>query len=472
MNGRVGAPRRLRFPADQALACLNSLASPFASAAGSKSQRGGLLASLNHGADCSMMAASPNPASRPMDEAFAPAFTARELSFSALPGFDDDDFSVAFRVFVTHAKAALNALAPLRPARSAPRSLQDLFLKAASLDVAADPHGARAFFTDHFRPFLILPRGGSEANSGFFTGYYEPVVAASLTPSPDFPAAILGRPDDLIALPHDHPSGFAARRATGNGTFEPYPDRAAIAKGALANHAVPVAYVRDEAEAFLIHVQGSARLELPDGSAARLVYAGRNGRPYRSIGRILIERGDIAPEAMSLSALKGWIRAHGQKPGEAGLALLHENPSYIFFRLERFGLIGKRSTQDNQGIFTETGLPSENTLEPATREGPIGGAGLSLTPLRSIAIDRSLWPYGTPIWVDAEFPWDASLGADPPPTPFRRLMIAEDTGSAIIGPARADLFMGSGAAAGDLAGRLRHSGHFIVLWPHGEEIEP
>ena len=183
----------------------------------------------------------------------------------------------------------------------------------------------------------------------------------------------------------------------------------------------------------MIQVQGSARVRLGDGRLLRLVYAGRNGRPYSSIGRILIECGAIRPEDMSLAALKGWVRAQGQKPGEAGAALLRRNESYVFFRLEQ---------------------------APEAESGPIGGAGLSLTPLRSLAIDRDIHPYGTPVWIDAEIPWRSAA-----PTPFRRLMIAQDTGSAIIGPARADIYFGSGDAAGARAADVRHAGEFVVFLP-------
>lgn len=185
-------------------------------------------------------------------------------------------------------------------------------------------------------------------------------------------------------------------------------------------------------------MQGSARVHLSDGRELRLVYAGRNGRPYSSIGRILIESGAIKPDDMSLAALKAWIRAAGQREGETGAALMQRNESYVFFRLEA-------------------------ALD--ARKGPIGGAGLSLAPLRSLAVDRRVHPYGTPVWIDAELPWTS-----PAPTPFRRLMIAQDTGSAIIGPARADIFFGSGDAAGARAGNIRHAGEFVVFLPVEEDL--
>jgi len=162
-----------------------------------------------------------------------------------------------------------------------------------------------------------------------------------------------------------------------------------------------------------------------------LIYDGRNGRPYTSIGRLLIEAGEIGEAEMSLARLKSWLRAAGVKPGERGRELMQRNDSYVFFRLA-----------DDAG------------------EGPIGGAGRPLTALRSIAVDRSLWCYGLPFYPVATLPWLSET-----PTPFARLMIAEDTGSAIVGPARADLFFGGGEAAGARAGSIRHEAEMFVLWP-------
>jgi len=183
-------------------------------------------------------------------------------------------------------------------------------------------------------------------------------------------------------------------------------------------------------------VQGSARVRLADGSLLRLAYAGRNGHPYTSIGRILIDTGEIAEADMSLATLKQWIRAHGQNPGDAGALLMHRNKSYVFFSLHE-------------------------ECEPA--RGPIGGQGISLTALRSIAVDRAIWTYGLPFWIAADLPWRGSS-----PSPFRRLMIAQDTGSAITGPARADIFFGSGDDAGARAGDIRHAGDVVVFLPAAE----
>jgi membrane-bound lytic murein transglycosylase A len=232
-------------------------------------------------------------------------------------------------------------------------------------------------------------------------------------------------------------------------------------------------WLRDAVEVFMIQVQGSAKVRLADGQWLRLVYAGRNGQPYTSIGRILVDEGHIHAADMSLAALKGWIRARGQKFGEPGRALMQQNRSYVFFAAQ--------SCAD---------------LE----EGPIGGAGVSLSPLRSIAVDRTIWSYGLPFWIEADIPWTRAFssevdagsrkenaskqesrtsfrfhrnekGSSGGPSPFRRLMIAQDTGSAILGPARADLYFGSGDEAGRLAAGIRHPARIVVLLPNaGGEV--
>ncbi|HEY8070881.1 MAG TPA: MltA domain-containing protein, partial [Methylocystis sp.] len=178
---------------------------------------------------------------------------------------------------------------------------------------------------------------------------------------------------------------------------------------------------------------GSARLRFPDGSAVALTYDGRNGHPYTSVGRLLIERGFVSEALMSLGVLKQRLRDLGLGPGQTGRLLVQENKSYVFFRID---------------------------ASPTRALGPIGGQGCALTPLRSIAVDRGLWSYGLPFWISARIPWRGER-ADP----FARLMIAQDTGSAILGESRADIYFGSGASAGALAGGVRHGADLVVLLP-------
>ena len=185
-------------------------------------------------------------------------------------------------------------------------------------------------------------------------------------------------------------------------------------------------WLADAVEVFFVQVQGSARVTLPDGREVRLAYDGRNGQPYTSIGRLLIEAGEIPEREMSLARLKAWLRANGLEPGDRGRALMQRNAP-----------------------MSSSGSKRTSTL----RRGRSAAPGFALTPLRSIAVDRSLWAYGLPFWIDAELPWEGEAAS-----PFRRLMIAQDTGSAIVGAARADIFFGGGDAAGARAGAIRHRG--------------
>jgi membrane-bound lytic murein transglycosylase A len=349
------------------------------------------------------------------------------IDFDSLAGWIDDDHQAAFRAFERSARTIRTSETEPRPAQSAPPELIANARAALSADVT-DERAARRFFESRFRPFRVAP----EYARGFLTGYYEPCVPASKVETEAFAWPILARPTDLVTFGVDPaPVGFpkdisSARRAS-DGSLAPYADRAQIE----IERRDPIVWVRDAVEAFLMQVQGSAQIEFPDRSRARLAYDGRNGLPYTSIGKILIEAGEIAEGAMSLASLKAWLRCDSAR----GLDVMLRNRSFVFFKLvEDFD----------------------------ARLGPVAGAGVALTPLRSIAVDRTMWAYGLPFWIDAELPW-----ADDTPRPFHRLMIAQDTGSAILGAARADLFFGSGDKAGARAGAIRHPAEFVVLLSQG-----
>ena len=350
------------------------------------------------------------------------------LRFESLAGWNDDDHLAALRTFERSARTLAAGRESPRPARSPPPELIATARAALRSSVEAERDPQR-FFETRFRPFRVIP----DEEGGFLTGYYEPRAQASRVETKEFRWPILARPADLVTLAHGaapagFPDGVSGARRLCDGSLVPYADRAEIE----AEHRGPVVWLRDAVEAFLIQVQGSAQVEFPDGRCARLAYDGRNGLPYTSIGRILIESGEIAESAMSLASLKAWLRADRER----GMKLMRRNRSFVFFRL----------VED---------------FDPEL--GPVAGQGVALTALRSIAIDRTLWAYGLPFWIEAELPW-----ADDAQRPFRRLMIAQDTGSAIVGPARADLFFGSGEAAGARAGAIRHSGEVVVFLP-GED---
>lgn len=348
------------------------------------------------------------------------------MAWTDVPGWATDDHAAAFEVFQLTCPGVVSGDPVLRSGLPPGRALIAT-CRAALMTGALPGDAAKAFFETRFRPFAVAPPTGE----GFLTGYYEPEIEASLAPSAGFPIPVLGRPSDLETLapgetrPGLDPALAAARRSSQG--LVPYPDRAAIMDGALAGQGLEIAWLRDEVDLFYAQVQGSARLRLPDGTLARLVYAGRNGQPYTSIGRVVVTEGHMTMEAMSLERLQAWLRAN---PAEAR-RVMRMNRSYIFFAVR-------------------------HDLDPV--KGPVGAASVPLVPLRSIAVDRTLWPYGTPFVIAADLP-EPSGGT----RPFAALTIAQDTGSAILGPARADIFFGSGAAAGTRAGLVRHPGRFVVL---------
>jgi membrane-bound lytic murein transglycosylase A len=356
-------------------------------------------------------------------------FHLEPVRFEDLAGFDADDVRAALATFLVSARALCDNAAPTRPACDPSPHLAAIARDALALEPSDE--AARRFFVTRFQPFRV--RSGAADEAGFLTGYYEPLVRGSRVRTPAFTGRVLGRPRDLVTFPlGSGPAGFDAAQRLADGTLRPYPERGAIEDG----EGEAILWLEDAVEVFLAQVQGSARVELPDGRQVRLAYDGRNGQPYTSIGRLLIEAGEIAERDMSLASLKRWLREHGLGAGERGGALMRRNRSYVFFK-------------------------REEALDPAL--GPTGGAGVPLTPLRSIAVDRSIWAYGTPFWIDAELPWRSESAS-----PFRRLMIAQDTGSAILGAARADIFFGGGEAAGARAGAIRHRGTFTALLPRGD----
>ncbi len=208
----------------------------------------------------------------------------------------------------------------------------------------------------------------------------------------------------------------------------PYHDRGAIEAGALDGQKLEICWLRDPFEALAIQIQGSARVILEDGTPLRINYDSHNGYPYTAVGRVLIERNLVPREEMSMQRIRDWMAAN---PDEAP-KVRATNRSYIFFRI--------------------TGLSNEGE--------PVGAQGVPLVPGRSIAVDK-IHVYGTPFFIDASLPIESAK----PTTPFRRLMIAQDTGSAIVGPARADLYWGAGDDAARIAGRIRHAGRFVMLLP-------
>ena len=349
------------------------------------------------------------------------------LTFSDLPGWPDDDHAAALAAF--RRSAAVLGRHPPKPRALGidAAALAAALARAAALPEAPSAGAARAFFEAAFSPREVVPPAGG----AFFTGYYEPEVAGSRTRTADFTVPLYARPDDLVEFdPEEPPPGldpalrFARRTADG---FSEYADRAAIMAGALEGRGLELAWLADPVDAFFIHIQGAARIRLADGSILRLTYAAKSGHPYTPIGRVLIERGALAPGRATMPAIRAWLAAHRQEAP----AVMAENRSYIFFR---------------EAPVSDDGL------------GPVAAAKVPLTPGRSLAVDRLVHSFHLPVWVETTLPDRNS---------FSRLMIAQDTGSAIVGPARGDIFFGSGEAAGAVAGAMSAKGRFIVLDPTG-----
>jgi membrane-bound lytic murein transglycosylase A len=354
------------------------------------------------------------------------------LEFADLPGWTGDDHASAFSAFLASCRPIVRTTAP------DPRPLGQALVTVCGRALAARAlrgEKAQAFFETNFRPVRIARLGES---AGFLTGYYEPIVDGSRFPTRIFTTPLYRRPPDLLAPDAPLGSSFPNRgrvvRVTPAGERVPYYDRGEIEDGALDGQRLEICWLKDPAEALTIQIQGSARVRLEDGVMLRVNYDGHNGFPYTAVGRVLIERNIIPREEMSMARIRDWMAANPNDAKE----VRRQNRSYVFFRI--------------------TGLADD-------RE-PVGGQGVRLAPGRSMAVDRTLHAYGTPFFIEADLPLAEARSSDP----FRRTMIAQDTGSAILGPARADLYFGSGDDAGRIAGRIRQAGRFVILVPR--EIDP
>jgi membrane-bound lytic murein transglycosylase A len=354
------------------------------------------------------------------------------VGWDELDGWAEDDHAAAFAAFLASCRPIVRGSATdARPMRAA---LVTACRRALALR-RVGPAEARRFFEQNFRPLRIARLGES---AGFLTGYYEPEVEGSRFPTRIFTVPLYRRPPDLVFPGAPPKAAFPNKgrvvRVTASGEEVPYYDRGEIEQGALDGRHLEICWLKDPAELLTIQIQGSARVRLEDGVLLRINYDAHNGYPYTAVGRVLIERNIVPREEMSMQRIRDWMRDHPEEATE----VRRQNRSYIFFRI--------------------VGLDT-------TRE-PVGGQGIPLTPGRSIAIDSVLHVYGTPFFIEAALP----AGATRDPAPFRRTMIAQDTGSAIVGPARADLYFGAGEEAGRIAGRIRNPGRFAMLVPR--EIDP
>ncbi|MCL2075651.1 MAG: MltA domain-containing protein [Betaproteobacteria bacterium] len=288
---------------------------------------------------------------------------------------------------------------------------------------------ARRFFEAEFVPYALTEENGQSA--GLVTGYFEPLIKGSRRRDAQNSIPVLGVPPDMLTidlgglypdLQHRRLRG----RLVGNRVV-PYLSRAEIEARTDGDWpSEPILWAADPIEFFFLQIQGSGRVELPDGSHVRIGYADQNGHPYRSIGRVLIERGDLKPEEASMQGIQAWARRNPERLQE----LLDENPSYVFFR---------------------------ELTEVRADKGPLGALGVPLTAGRSIAVDPRYVTLGIPVWLATTYPNSRE--------PLNRLVLAQDTGGAIKGVARADFFWGFGDKAGQLAGRMKQRGRMWLLMP-------
>jgi peptidoglycan lytic transglycosylase A len=340
--------------------------------------------------------------------------TFRAVEFAEIAGWAGDEHEIAFAALLKSCRKSANPT----PACAAALALGD----------NVNRQMARSFFEAHYSPHEVE----GYSSSGFVTGYYEPEVRGSRERTGAFQVPVYRRPDDLVPLvPDTYRARFneqlTAMRRNGN-EFVPYYTREEIEAGALEGQDLELLYLDDPVELFFMQVQGSGLVRLSDGTVTRLSYAGKNGYPYTSIGKLLVERDEIALDAATMETLKAWLRADPER----GRRLMHENRSFIFFR---------------------------ELWAHEMETGPIGAEGVALTPGRSLAVDASYHALGTPIFV-------AAPGlSDEKSHPFQRLMIAQDVGSAISGAERGDIFFGSGEAAGALAGAAHQDAKFFILLP-------
>jgi len=332
-------------------------------------------------------------------------------TFADLPGWEEDDPSAALAAF-------------LRSCRRL-RSEADW---SAVCDAAAQAGSPKTFFESHFQPFAVSAGNDPE---GLFTGYYEPLLQGSRKRSDRYRVPLYVRPPDLVMVDlGDFREELKGQRIAGRveeGDLVPYPDRTAIEEGALSGKDLELVWVDDPVDAFFLQIQGSGRVRLDDGSEMRVGYAAQNGHPYFAIGRDLVERGAMPKEEVSMQSIRGWLE---QNPDLAD-DVMARNASYVFF-------------------------------EELKGEGPLGAQGVALTPGRSLAVDLKHWTLGAPVWLDTRAP---SPRAGEPHRPLRRLMIAQDTGGAIRGVVRGDVFWGHGEEAAEIAGRMKHPGRMWVLLP-------
>src|SRR3954470_9325966 len=360
----------------------------------------------------------PEPPSAVKSESSLPTRTYELQDWRSLPDWNSDNLAEALPAFLL----SCNAL------KSAPEWSRAC--ATASQVGKGDPIAAREFFESSFAPWLVHNATG--ATEGLVTGYYEPLLYGSRHFGREFRFPIYAVPPDLLTidLAQTNPElkGIRLRGRVQDKKIVPYYSRAEIENGLAAVRGLEIVWVDDPVELFFLHVQGSGRIKLPDGEIMRVGFAEHNGHPYVSVGKILVDRGELSVDKASMQGIKQWAV---RNPGKLG-PLLQRNPAYVFFR-----------------------------EMPGSAAGPTGAQGVPLTPGRSIAVDPQTTPLGAPVFLATTAPLTMR--------PLNRLVIAQDAGTAIKGPVRADFFWGFGDDASQSAGRMRQAGTMWILYPRGSQ---
>jgi membrane-bound lytic murein transglycosylase A len=363
------------------------------------------------------------PPAAPISPASVPRY--EKAAWSELPGWRGDGQIEAWSGWLRSCNA-------IRQQASWQRICSET-LNIPAYDAAAQ----QRFFETHFTPYRLANPDGSQ--TGLVTGYYEPLLQGSRKRTARFRFPLYAPPPDLVAvdlvelnpeLKDKRVRGRLVSTPQGN-RLVPYYPRSEITNGTAPVKGLEIAWVEDPVELFFLQVQGSGRIRLPNGAIMRVGYADHNGHPYRSIGRWLVDLGELTLDQASMQGIKAWVKRSPERANE----LLNQNPAYVFFR--------------------------ELPTMPAD-EGPAGSLGVPLTAGRSLAVDPRTIPLGAPVFLATTWPLSTR--------PMHRLMLAQDTGSAIRGAVRADFFWGFGPDAAEQAGRMKQAGTMWLLWPTGETL--
>jgi membrane-bound lytic murein transglycosylase A len=342
-----------------------------------------------------------------------------KAEWAELPGWREDDVAEAWPALL----ASCSVLGP--------REFWREPCEAAKRVLPPSSDSARAYFERQFTPYRVA--SADSGDQGLITGYYEPLLRGSRTATQRYRYPIYRVPDDLVVVDlgavYPELQNMRLRGRVDGRRVVPYAERAQIDGPDTPLVGKEIAWVDDAIDLFFLHIQGSGRIMLDSGQALRVGYAEQNGHPYRAIGRVLIDRGELTREEVSMQSIKAWLRGNPAKAGE----LLNTNPSYVFFR-----------------------------ELPATGDGPPGALGVPLTPRRSIAVDPRHVPLGAPVFISTNWPNSSRA--------LNRITFAQDTGGAVRGAVRADFFWGAGETAEREAGQMKEPLRMWVLLPHRHPV--